>query len=94
MGQPDGAIGNSRNLLVRILAHNWPITLGIVSYPPDCSLAQLTAFGPMLDGPNTPLPSFSSLFPPQNPAEITASSQDNADENSLGLQLDGRYASQ
>jgi hypothetical protein len=93
MGRPDGVIGNRRSLLVGTLAHNCPTTLGLVCYPSDCSVAQLTTFGPMLEGPDTPLPSFSSLFPPQPRAEITTSAQNNAGQNSFGPQLDGRYAS-
>jgi len=91
MGRPDGAIGNSHSSLMGILAHNCLTTLDLVSFPRHCSVVQSMMFGPILEGPNISLPSFASLFPPQQPAAAPASAQNNAGQNTLGLQLDGRY---
>lgn len=95
---PDGPTGWRDRQRSQLTSENFgpqlPNNPGPRMFSTQCSVAQLTTFEPMLEGRDTPLPSFSSLFPSQQAVETTASAQNDAGQNSLGLQLDGRYASQ
>ena len=68
-----------------------PHNLGPRKFPTQCHVVLSMTSGPLLEGPNISLPSFSSLFPPQQPAAAHPSAQNNAGQNALALQLDERY---